>query len=264
MIAKELRESWWKVLIGLVTPVVTATSLGLSATEVDPAYVAHRLTVYSAVVSRPVSVYDSWVWIQAFTLSTGATTLYLVIAALLGASLVVSEVSRGTIYFLLTRAEGRDRILLTKYGVGAGLLLGLATLIGLDALVIPATFGYPQHPLGIAVSVVLIWLEALFVLGLALVFSITLRGTLQALVAALLAVFVLTNVPAIFASVLDHLFAPDTVPHSAVQTWSLGTYWLNLDAFAGNTFPWLSLLVSITVAAIPLIVAVVLFRRRAY
>jgi hypothetical protein len=90
------------------------------------------------------------------------------------------------------------------------------------------------------------------------------RGTLQALAATLLAVFVLTNIPAIVASVLDHLFAADTVPHSAVRAWSLGTYWLNLDAFAGNSFPWLSLLVSIVVAAIPLIIALVLFRRRAY
>jgi ABC-type transport system involved in multi-copper enzyme maturation permease subunit len=264
MIAKELRESWWKALIGLVTPLVTAASLGLSATEVDSSYVAHRLSVYGTAPSRPVPVYEAWVWVQTFTLSTGATLLFLAVAALLGASLVVSEVTRGTIYFLLTRPESRDRILLTKYGVGAVLLLGLAMLIGLDALVIPATFGYPQHPLGVAVSVVLIWLETLFILGLALVFSITMRGTLQALVATLLAVFVLTNIPAIVASVLDHLFAADIVPHSVVRTWSLGTYWLNLDAFAGNTFPWLSLLVSIIAAAIPLIVALVLFRRRAY
>src|SRR5262249_46994079 len=126
MIAKEIREAWWKVLIGLVTPLVTAASLGLSATEVDPGYVAHRLSVYPAVTSRPIPLYDSWVWIQVFTLSTGATVLFLVVAALLGASLVVSEVTRGTIFFLLTRSQSRDHILLTKYGVGAALLLGLA------------------------------------------------------------------------------------------------------------------------------------------
>jgi ABC-type transport system involved in multi-copper enzyme maturation permease subunit len=265
MISKELREAWWKVLIGMLTPLVTAASLGLTAREVDPTYVAHRLSVYAAAAaSRPVSVYDSWVWIQAFTLSTGATVLFLVVAALLGSSLVVGEVTRGTISFLLTRSQSRDRILLTKYGVGAALLLAMAALIGLDTLVIPAALGNPQHPVGVAISVVLLWLEALFVLGLALVFSITLRGTLQALVAALLTIFVVTNIPAIVASVLDQLFAPDTVPHSAVQAWSLGTYWLNLDAFAGNSFPWLSLLVSTVVAAIPLVISLQLFRRRAY
>jgi|GEM_PF-1010780 ABC-type transport system involved in multi-copper enzyme maturation permease subunit len=264
MIAKELREAKWKVLPGLLIPLFIALNLVFtSPADIDATYVAHRLHNLSAVASQPVSAYDSAVWIFSFTLNTGFAFMLLVLAAALGAGLIASETSRGSMFFLLSRPVSRDRLLLTKYAVCAALLLGLVVLIGLAALVVPAAYGHPQHPGGVVISIILFWLETLFVLGVALVCSVVIRGTLLAMIVALVSVFLMSDLPTYLYNLAQD-FGWSTITHNSVVALSLGTYWSNLDAFAGNSFPWQSLLVSVIVAAIPVIVALVLFRRRAY
>jgi hypothetical protein len=46
--------------------------------------------------------------------------------------------------------------------------------------------------------------------------------------------------------------------------WSLPTYWSNLELYAGMANPTKSIVVSIIAALIPLLIALLLFRRKAY
>ena len=50
----------------------------------------------------------------------------------------------------------------------------------------------------------------------------------------------------------------------AFDALSLSPYWTSLAAYSGNSFPTLQLLVSAVTAGLPLLVALWVFRRKAY
>jgi ABC-2 type transport system permease protein len=116
----------------------------------------------------------------------------MLMAAILGAGLISGETSRGTIYFLLSMPVSRERVLLTKYALGAGVLFVVAMLGSIALLVTTAALGYPQNMVGVLVSAVLMWLGWLFVLGTSLMLSVVLDSTLLALVGTFL-VWMLTS-----------------------------------------------------------------------
>ncbi len=46
--------------------------------------------------------------------------------------------------------------------------------------------------------------------------------------------------------------------------WSLSNYWGSLDIYAGTASPAQSLLIALAAAAVPLVIALALFRRKAF
>ena len=267
MITKELIDARWKILPGLLIPLMLLLVFVVTTPgDIDPTRMRALLHgPLSAATSKPVPLYDVWIWDQAFF--GGYLLFFAVLASVLGAGMIAGEASRGTIFFLLSRPVSRDRVLLLKYAVAAALLLGIAALMGLETLVIPALHGYPQHIGGVLFSTLLLWLEELFVLGVALVYSIVFRDVLRPVLLALLTTGIIIALPGyiVFLSQLpERLQGKILVIGRAEEMWQLPTYWSSLDAFAGNGFPVKALLISLVAAAIPLILALLLFRRRAY
>src|SRR5205823_5577605 len=121
-----------------------------------------------------LSNYGIYAWSVAFSPTNNSGTVLLIVAALLGASLVAGEVSKGTIFLLLSRPLSRERILLTKYAIGAAVLLAMNLFAGLVLVVASAISGHLQdlNLGGVAASVLFFWLGTLFVLGLATLFSV--------------------------------------------------------------------------------------------
>jgi ABC-type transport system involved in multi-copper enzyme maturation permease subunit len=267
MIAKELLDARWKALPGLLFPLLVLVALGSTgARDVDAAaMIATTHRVLAAHLSRPAPVYEVWVWHQAF--GGGPVLVAWLVAAALGAGLIAGEAGKGTILFLLSRPVGRDRVLLTKYAVCAALLGGVAALVGAVALLVAALRGHPLPAGGVLLSVVLLWLQELFVLGLATAYSVIARDALRPALFALLtgaAVVTLPSYVVFVAQLPARLGGATATIGNGPDAWSLATYWANLDAFAGNAFPLRALLIAAIGAAIPLAIALGLFRRQAY
>lgn len=255
MVSKEIIEARWKAIIGSVVAAIAAAVLAATY-DIIKNSLASSLTNGSAAKAIPEQLqgqinqllgsYDSYIWSQWFS-KTGPEVLA-ILAAVLGAGLIASEVNKGTIFFLLSKPVSRDRVLLTKYLVSAAVLL-VATVIGtLGLWGAAAIVGHPQPVGGLLISTVLLWLGVLFVLGLALLFSVLFKDVLRPLVAALL-ITVVISIPGIF-------------PHGS--DWNLTFYWGNFAAYQGTAFPLKALLICLIAAIVPVALAVPLFRRQAY
>lgn len=232
MIAKEWRDAWWKLLAAAVAVVPSV----LIVAEYLPPYrssgrVAEEFSPQIAV-NHLSNVY-----------SGGATALGS-LAALLGVALVSKEAARGTIFLLLSRPVGRTRVLLTKYAVCAGILLAAAASGQALLLVVAfATKGYPPGLVtvsGVVLSTVLVWLGSLPVLGAALIFSVVFRNATASVAGAALVFFAYW------------FFA------------ALGFGYQGGTLYAGPNLAPTDFLVGLTAAALPLLAALWLFRRRAY
>jgi hypothetical protein len=117
------------------------------------------------------------------------------------------------------------------------------------ALIITAAIaGYPQQLGGIIISTVLLWLGVLFVLGLALLFSVLFKDVLRPLLCTLV-ITILAIIPGFFPN---------------WGAWSLLGYWSSQAAYLGQSFPTKELIICLVAAALPLFLALILFRRQAY
>lgn len=250
MAIKELIEARWKAIIGISVCFIIA---GGTAGTYD---LIKRLLTRTTLQQVPQSLqgqvqgllgsYDAYVWSQWYT-KNGAEVLAL-LAAVLGASLIGGEVNKGTIFFLLSKPVSRVRVLLVKYAVSAALLLAMIVVSSAALLVTAAIVGHPQNPGGVAISTLLLWLGTLFVLGLALLFSVLYKDVLRPLLFALL-ITVLTVIPGFIPGWSD---------------WSLTNYWSSQAAYLGQEFPTKALLVCLVAAIAPVLLAIPLFRRQAY
>jgi nitric oxide reductase large subunit len=99
MISKELRSVWWKVLVVAVPVVWAAPTL--------PSY--ERAERISERFSSEVAV-D-----QVSSMYTGGLWALALLAILLGSVLVSAEVSRNTIFLLLSKPLSRNRTAATAY-----------------------------------------------------------------------------------------------------------------------------------------------------
>ena len=169
---------------------------------------------------------------------------------MLGASLIANEVNKGTIFFLLSRPLSRDRVLLTKYLVSALILLGVMLLSGLAILIAAASVGHPQNVGGVLISTILLWLGMLFVLGVALLFSVLFHDVLRPLIFSLLLTLLLS--------------IPGLIPNATLNDWNLTFYWSNFAAYQGTMFPLKALLICLIAAIVPVALAIPLFRKQAY
>jgi ABC-type transport system involved in multi-copper enzyme maturation permease subunit len=175
---------------------------------------------------------------------------------LVGSRQIAGETGSGTILLLLSRPVSRTRALLTKYAVGAGILLVLALLCGLCALVVGAVNGVAAPPIGgLLASVALLWLAALFVMGVTLVWSVIIPSALAAGITGFFIVYIIIIGPAIYNRIVYNIGGAD---------WSLGNQWASLDIYAGVASAAEPIAISLIAALIPLALAIVLFRRKSF
>ncbi|MGO8948900.1 MAG: ABC transporter permease [Ktedonobacterales bacterium] len=261
MIAKEARADRWAVVVGLL---VLALRLQSAVTTDLKAQSVATLTYnfdadFSALTAGHISAGSAFLWATFFS----DLTLYLLVGlcgAVFGAGLVASETSSGSIFVLLSRPYSRTRILLTKYGVAAALSLVLCGLFGLTGLGVGAWQGVAAPPLGgWVLSVILLWLAMLFVIGLAMLYSVLVPSAFAAGVLAFFTGYLLTIVPVIHSGTPPHVQYLVGGP-----SWQLSTYWSSLGIYAGGDNPVKSLLVSGIALLIPLALALVLFVRKAF
>lgn len=250
MVVKELLEARWKAIIGIAVCVAIA---GVLAGTYD---LIKNLLTSSSLGNMPQSLqdqvqqllgtYNVYVWGQWYT--KNGTQIVAVLAAVLGCGLIGAEANKGTIYFLLSKPVSRVRVLLVKYAVNAALLLAMIAAGSIALLVAAAIVGHPQPIGGVALSTLLLWLGTLFVLGLAMLFSVVFKDILRPLLFALIITLV--------ASI------PGFVP--GWGDWSLTGYWASQAAYMGQEFPLKALLICLVAAIIPVVIAIPLFRKQAY
>lgn len=202
------------------------------------------------------------------------------LAGLLGVALVSGEVGRGSIFLLLSRPLTRTRALMTKYLVCAASLFAVAAIGVLGAFVSASALGYPRGSVPmteILVSGALFWLGSLFVLGLALLLSVVFRDIIRSVVATVVALYLVLTGPDLLNSLAQWLFWTEQDYARGFQNsqdweaWNrpfellnLTNYWTATDPFTGEWVVTRNLLVCLVAAVVPLLVALWLFRRRAY
>lgn len=251
MKTKELLEARWKLIsFALLALLVAGLNVGSyqfvkdlmpgvsTGGSVPPSIqnlVQERLASFNAFA------WGGWFQLNAlFILGLGA--------AILGCGLIAGEVSKGTIFFLLSKPVSRERILLTKYGVSMGILFAVTLTASITIEGVSIALGHPQDVLRLLVATVLLWLGALFPLGLSLLFSVVFPDIVRPLAFALVITVVL-SLPAVF-------------PNG--QDWSLVHYWSSSDAYLNGGFPLKEFIVCLVAAALPLLGALVVFRRKTY
>jgi ABC-2 type transport system permease protein len=248
MKTKELLEARWKIItFALLALLGTAGNIAIyTFTPKTPANSDLPSTLQHLIPEQLVNTFDAFVWEHWF--ATNGPLILVLFAAILGGGLIASEVSKGTIFFLLSKPVSRERILLTKYGVSAGLLLAVSVLGSLTILSMGVALGHPVAPLPLLAATGLLWLVTLFPLGLSLFFSLVSPDSLR---------------PVIFSLLTTLAFMlPAFLPNG--QEWNLLHYWSNQSAYLAGSFPLKEYLVCLVTAAVPLLVALVVFRRKAY
>ncbi len=254
MIAKELIDARWKAIIGAALSTVTillgAFTFELVRSALNSSQINSASSILGSDFLARLSNYGAYVWSQTYSPSGNSGLFLMIVAALIGASFIAGEVSKGTIFLLLSRPMSRDRILLTKYLVGAVVLLAMNVIAGIVLLLGSAISGHLQNVnvSGVTLSALLFWLGTLFVLGVSTLFSVIFNDVLRPL-ALTVVVVLLLSLPGFF-------------PHGS--DWVLPSYWSNLPAFLGQEFPTKALVVSLIAAAIPVLASVPLFRKQNY
>jgi ABC-type transport system involved in multi-copper enzyme maturation permease subunit len=250
MLVKEMMEARWKIIIGAVVALVAAAAFASTYELIVGVLTSSALKQAGAIQSQIDALirggYDAYIWSQWY--SKTAPQILAILAAIMGAGLVASEVSKGTIFFLLSKPVSRTRVLLIKYGVNALALLGVALLGSVAILVAAAVRGQTVHWAGVIVSSLLLWLGMLFPLGLATLCSILYKDIWLPLVIAILVLVVLS--------------LPGLVP--GWGAWNLTGYWADYSPYLGNSFPLKGLIILLVAAVLPMAVAIPLFRKQQY
>lgn len=248
MVAKEMIDARWKLIVGgglsVLFAIIVVATFELTKSLMGSPSLANIPGVTPGGVAI-LTNFDTYIWSQWF--AKNGQLVMLIIAAILGAGYVAGEVNKGTIYLLLSRPISRERVLLTKYATGAAALLAIAVVGTLTMYLATAFAGHPQSVEGLISATLLMWLSAVFALSLATMFSVLFSDVLRPL-ALVLVVLALLGLPTLFNQ-------PD---------WALSGYWSSVGAYLGQSLPLKELTVSIIAAALPLIIAVPLFRRQQY
>lgn len=252
MIAKEMLERRWQLIGGIILAALSVigglVSRSMLAGSLEQAPRGDVPEVMRSQLDLLAGSFDAYAWYQAFNPAQSVGPILIILAAIIGGSLIAGEIGRGTIFTLLSRPVSRTRILLTKYAVGAGILLAISTLGAATMLALSLILGHPQPLAGALISLLNFWLGILFVLGVATVFSTISHDVLRPIAFTLVTVLAL-SAPALF---------------QGGSQWVLPAYWSSLPAYLGQEFPWKNLLIVLISAVIPVALAVVLFRRQQY
>ncbi len=128
MVVKEWRDARWKFLVGSVLVLVVGVMIPLDTLVPNPYSLFGAPENVIAPSPREDARYLEYLlWSQWFGEASGNPILML-IAAVLGAGLISGETSRSTIFFLFSKPVSRERVLLTKYAIGAGILFVVVML----------------------------------------------------------------------------------------------------------------------------------------
>lgn len=266
MVAKEWRDARWKLGLGAVLLLVLLFSL-----PVIPSYAETLELVRTWPVDDPLFPKPDPANLAIENLSTvygvGGGLMLAALALLLGAGLISREVDKGTIFLLLSSPVSRARTLLSKYASGAGILLFSAVSGGLVLFVVAAAQGYPLGSVnlaGVLLSVALLWLGSLFVLGVALLCSLLFQDAIKSFVAAGIVTFVALSpdnwMNYFFRNEYHALGLSEGFPRAT----TLFYYWFSTRSFLGEGLAVTDFLVCLTAAAVPLLLALWLFNRKAY
>ncbi len=249
MVAKEFIEARWKAIIccllALALVVVSTATYDLFKSVLSgtssqmPQFLQQQVLQFT-------SSYSLYVWGNWF--AKNGPEIMAVLAIVLGSALIAAEVNKGTIFYLLGKPISRERVLLTKYAVSALILFAVTVLSSVVLLVTSAIVGYSQPLGGVVISTLLLWLGVLFPLGLSLMFSVLFKDALWPLICAL-TIIILTAIPGFFPN---------------WGAWSLPGYWSSQAAYLGQAFPTREFIISLIAAVLPLILALILFRRQEY
>ena len=211
--------------------------------------------------------------VQAF----GNYAVLVPLAGLLGVALVSGEVSRNSVFLLLSRPISRGRILLIKYSVCAACLFAVA-LVGAVGMILSAyAHGYPPEAVDVGEvfgSAALIWLGSLFVLGVALLASVIFGDVIRTLIATVATMYLVLSGPDLVRGAIqaffwansdyDQSFREEMAWVRLFENFRLSNYWGGFDAYTGNTVMAQSFLVCLLTAIPPLLLALWLFQKRAY
>jgi ABC-type transport system involved in multi-copper enzyme maturation permease subunit len=261
MITKELRAERWGALLGLlviglrILNGVTGDAKAQTLASLNYTFDAD----FSAVSAHHISTATAFLWATYFN----DLTQYLLVGlggVVLGAGLIASETSSGSIYVLLSRPVSRTRALLTKYAVAAAVSFVLCAICGSIALIIGAINGFAQPPLGgFLISVVLMWLGMLFVISVTLLFSVLIPNALAAGVVGFFFVYFMVIIPVFHSGV-----APNIHYFLGGPDWELSSYWGTLGIYMGVESPLKSLVIGLIAAIIPTTLALWIFVRKAF
>jgi ABC-2 type transport system permease protein len=254
MVAKELIDARWKMIIGAAITVLVVAGLSVLYSLIrDLATSPGTAGLPEAIkndLQLSVANFGLYAWGQWFP-KNGPMVIG-GLAAFLGAGLIAGEVGKGTIFFLLSKPVSRERVLITKYLVSAGILLGV-TLLGSVVMLLTAVLLGQIVPVDrILLATVLLWLGTLFVLGIALLFSTLFDDVLRPAGLAIL-VAIIIGLPGVVGAFLP-----------GWADWSLPGYWASLSGFLGTAFPVKEFVICLVTAVLPVASALALFRKRAY
>src|SRR6476646_2373225 len=102
MIAKELIDARWKVIIGTILGVtlvlVAAFSYDLIQSALTPQQKANISNTVGSGLLAQLSNYGAYVWAQTYSVSNNNGVILMIVAALIGSSSIAGEVSKGTIF----------------------------------------------------------------------------------------------------------------------------------------------------------------------
>lgn len=199
------------------------------------------------------------------------------LAGLLGVALVSAEVAQGSIYLLLSRPVGRRRMLLTKYAVCAACLFAVA-LVGAVGMILSAIAnGFPSEAVNVGrifAAAALMWLGSLFVLGVSLLASVVFRNVIPTILAAVATVYLVHTGPDLVRAAVEAIFWTNSdymrpwremnAWYNAFESWTLSSYWGGFYTFDRDATISQSFLVCLVTAVPPLLLALWVFRRRAF
>ena len=199
------------------------------------------------------------------------------LAGLLGVALVSGEVAQGSIFLLLSKPMGRRRMLLTKYAVCAACLFAVA-LVGAVGMIVSAfAHGYPSEAVNVGrifTAAVLMWIGSLFVLGVSLLSSVLFRSVIPTILAATGTIYLVHTGPDIVRGIVETIFWTNasyerpwremTAWYDAFESWRLSSYWGGFYSFNVEATVLQSFMVCLLTAVPPLLLALWVFRRRAY
>jgi ABC-type transport system involved in multi-copper enzyme maturation permease subunit len=254
MVAKELIDARWKMIIGAAITVLVVAGLSVLYSVIrDLATSPGTAGLPEAIkndLQLSVANFGLYVWGQWFP-KNGPMVLG-GLAAFLGAGLIAGEVGKGTIFFLLSKPVSRERVLITKYLVSAAILLGVSLLGSLVMLLTAVILGQSVPVDRILLATVLLWLGTLSILGIALLFSTLFDDALRPAGLAILVAIVI-GLPGVVGAFLP-----------GWADWSLPRYWASLSGFLGTAFPVKEFVICLVTAIVPVAGALALFRKRAY
>lgn len=279
MIAKVWQDARWKSLIATFLFVALAATNLLTYEEVI-GNVTSRPTQevdLSRQADKPAFVSYALHEMMYGNYALGGKPILAAFAILLGIGLILGEANQGTVYLILSKPMSRTRLLMTKYAVGATLLLAVASIGNIGLIISAAEHGYPLRYLsvwGIALSTVLLWLGSLSVLSLASLTSVVLRSLIGAGLTAVLALCLVFNLSGILDVLLynlqdvfkiqDSQGVPTYFPYGPSERLNLANYWTDASLYLGQGFAVTTFLVCLIAAAAPLLAALWMFRRKAY